>query len=377
VDLDADGLMNEDGPGGVDSDRNWPHFFDPLAPGAGLHALSEPETRGLAEFVTSTPNIAAAIVFGRNDNIVRVPKGKDRGPEGQSYRDLHPNDVELYEALSVKFRESTGLEDSAGGNPSGALYAWLYSQQGLPTIATSVWWPLTRPKPQPTSAPDGAPASAPSSASSPSSRPVESKGRPPLKDAIAIFSPESRVESSETLKRWLEYADECGTPVEPWIAFQHPALGEVELGGLPPYLALAAPPDELAQLAAGQAKFIEYLSERLPRPALLEDSIQDLGGGVWQIELRLVNEGEMPTSIAAARHAELGGFAIRPQLPPERVLGGRMLERVPFLHAGADATLRWLVRGQPGDEIVFRTVHRVWGTSELRLALRARDGASK
>lgn len=167
-DDDGDGLIDEDGPGGVDLDRNWPHFFEPGVPAAGPHALSEPETRALAEFVLARPNIRAALVYGRNDNLVNVPKGQARGPSGRDYRDLHPDDVPLYEKLGEKYKAISGYKTLAGAKPEGALYAWLYSQQGLPTFAITPWWPLDAAASQPaTSEPTSQTSSQPADGAEP------------------------------------------------------------------------------------------------------------------------------------------------------------------------------------------------------------------
>lgn len=169
LDDDGDGAINEDEPGGVDLDRNFPHFFESGVAAAGIHQVCEPETRALAEFVITNPHIAAAFVYGRDDNLLSVPKGQARGPEGRSYRDLHPEDIKVYEFLAERFKEKTGLKGAGGCRPEGALYAWLYSQQAIPTFAINPWWP---PEGKPASQPAGDAATQPSSAaaSGPASR---------------------------------------------------------------------------------------------------------------------------------------------------------------------------------------------------------------
>lgn len=137
IDDDSDGQINEDGPGGVDDDRNWPHFFEPGNAECGNHPLSELETRGLADYVLAHRNIAAAIVLGRNDNIVNVQKGQARGPSGRDYKELHPDDVKFYEVVSEKYKEITGIKTVPAGRVEGALYAWLYSQEGIATFAVN------------------------------------------------------------------------------------------------------------------------------------------------------------------------------------------------------------------------------------------------
>ncbi|MCH7872194.1 MAG: hypothetical protein IID33_10895, partial [Planctomycetes bacterium] len=138
IDDDSDGAINEDPPGGVDHDRNWPHLFESGTLEAGVHQLSEPENRALIDYIDQHSNIVAAIVYGRHDNIVKPPKGKERGPAGQAYKDLHPDDAKQYEFISKKYKKITGLEGSAGSKPAGAFYSWLYAQRGVTTFATSL-----------------------------------------------------------------------------------------------------------------------------------------------------------------------------------------------------------------------------------------------
>src|SRR5262245_5791175 len=63
-DNDGDKRWNEDGPGGVNFNRNFPYGFKFFAAGSGRHQISETETRALADFVVAHPNIAAAFTFG-------------------------------------------------------------------------------------------------------------------------------------------------------------------------------------------------------------------------------------------------------------------------------------------------------------------------
>ena len=49
VDSDGDGFINEDGPGGVDLDRNFPHQYPAYTPGAG-RSMNLPGVR-----ITSRP----------------------------------------------------------------------------------------------------------------------------------------------------------------------------------------------------------------------------------------------------------------------------------------------------------------------------------
>ena len=52
IDNDRDELYNEDGPGGFNINRNFPHNFGYKTKGLGVYAASETETRALIDFLT-------------------------------------------------------------------------------------------------------------------------------------------------------------------------------------------------------------------------------------------------------------------------------------------------------------------------------------
>ena len=458
IDDDGDGEINEDGPGGVDDDRNWPHLFEAGVKAAGIHQLCEPENRALAQFVVDRPNITAAITYGRHDNIVTVPKGQERGPAKRAYRDLHPDDVKLYEHISEKYKQATGLSESPGCRADGAFYSWIYAQRGVLSFATSLWWPLERedkekPSTQPTTQPTTQPRSGPrgrrtrpvpdestaeTAAEQSDARPEldretimarfreEFGGRQPTpEEARAFFqrmrggrtevrtetragppeasrgerrmgrgrgerrfgrgAPEARpakpaaealaqhVESTEVNQRWLKYSDErrSGEGFVQWTPFDHPTLGKVEIGGFAPYFKTTPPADRLDEIADKQVAFLVELAKLAAAPRFADPEVKDLGGGIWQVEPTLVNDGYLPTHPAIARHIRMPGFAIRPLAEKERLIGGRPQERADNLPgSGGTASWKWLIRGETGETLTFRAFNRVYGELKATIVLR-------
>jgi len=70
IDNDGDGFYNEDGPGGVDINRNFMHQYPYFAPDAGRYMVSETETRALLDYVLKHRNIASILTFGESDNLI-------------------------------------------------------------------------------------------------------------------------------------------------------------------------------------------------------------------------------------------------------------------------------------------------------------------
>ncbi|RUL82965.1 M14 family zinc carboxypeptidase [Tautonia sociabilis] len=74
TDEDGDGEENEDPPGGVNLNRNWPHSWTELTDRAGYSPASEPEVFGLIQFCYDHPEIAIVWTFTLHDSLLDEPK---------------------------------------------------------------------------------------------------------------------------------------------------------------------------------------------------------------------------------------------------------------------------------------------------------------
>ncbi|MEO8478859.1 MAG: M14 family metallopeptidase, partial [Gemmatimonadota bacterium] len=94
IDNDGDGLINEDGIGGYDPNRNWPWRWQPqyVQGGADFYPTSLPETQAVVDFVTAHPNIAGAQSFHNNGGMIL------RGP-GSPQDEYRPQDVRVFDEL--------------------------------------------------------------------------------------------------------------------------------------------------------------------------------------------------------------------------------------------------------------------------------------
>ena len=201
-DSDGDGFLNEDGPGGVDLDRNFQHAYPYWERDAGPYMVSEPETRALMDFVVAHRNIGAILTFGHSDNLVTPPDNRgnladarmldlpefamasyselwEQGiftfdqPTGgfggffgggggggslpqlrgaQPGRDNDPGagqrpettvnaaDRTYFESVSETYREITGITQLATNREAeGAFFQFGYYQYGVPSFSTQGW----------------------------------------------------------------------------------------------------------------------------------------------------------------------------------------------------------------------------------------------
>lgn len=79
IDNDGDGLINEDPPGGINVNRNFPHLFRDFTATGGAWPGSTPEVYGMFEFVFSRPEIAMTFSLGETNFSIQPPRGGRQG----------------------------------------------------------------------------------------------------------------------------------------------------------------------------------------------------------------------------------------------------------------------------------------------------------
>ena len=310
LDADADGLMSEDGPGGVDLDRNFPHRYPESARDAGPYQLSEPESLGIAKFVRDHPEIATAIVFGRHDTLAHFPDTKDKDSTGRTPMVYHEDDHALYREFGKLWKDSTKIEKSDTADLAGSLVIWLADHRGITAVAANGWARPELPK-----LPEGTPA------------PAET--------------------GDGEQAAWLAVSDRMygGRGFIAWKTFDHPKLGPVEIGGFAPFFRESPTAVQASAIADKSAQFVLAAMAKRPEITVSDVVVTALADGLARIEMRVTNKGTMPSISAMGRiDGVLPPIVVRLALKPDQVLSGRPVEKIERLAAGASVDYQWIVR---------------------------------
>jgi hypothetical protein len=278
VDDDGDGRRDEDGIGGLDLNRNFPRNWEPqhLQGGAGDFPLSEPETYAAVRFIHDHPNITG-IVHGHTSGgfVYRLPSA--------SAPSLFPqDDLDQIIHLGEEYTRTTGrpVQPSAT-HPTehryGTLISWGFWDQGV-----IGWVPEYSPGPE---------------------------------MWVTDYDGDGELSEEEELR----YNDEelGGRYFSDWTPVEHPELGEVEVGGWHTKFWGQNPPAEhLEEETAPQLPWILYLAEQAP--TLVWDGVRTtaVGGGEYEVEATVRNDGFLPTSITGrgAVGAERGDGSIEDRI---------------------------------------------------------------
>ncbi len=163
--------------------------------------------------------------------------------------------------------------------------------------------------------------------------------------------------------RWLE-----GKGFTPWKSYSHPTLGEVEIGGFTPFSDNTPPVSMVDSLLDLQLPFVSELVKKLPRLAITEVKATDKGGGIFQVEAWVTNEGFLPYPTAMGKRNRAPAPAIL-VLDGEgtEILSGK--KRTPLNDLGGMKSARyvWLVRSAKKGTLTLRLESKQAGNDSERI----------
>ena len=312
LDNDGDGLINEDSfRTRFLSNRNYPGNWRPqtIQGGGGRYPLEETITRAEVDFMADHPNIAIYVQHHCCGRVILRPPTTRTDSDFENKRDL-----ELYRIVSARSLEFSGWDLAT------SVYDWNFPPGTGNKKATQVY----RDK-------DGEIRNAPRGMYPEESRSEFSADFCPCEDEsqfdrgyyawgssmetayelFGIFSmgdehwnmPDYDQDGSVSEEERFRWNDEEmeGKMFIPWHPFDHPTLGEVEIGGW--RRQKVSPPEGeliLKECEMGN-NFTIYLAGLAPRITIGEAKITDKKGGVFQVDLTVKNNGFLPTSTEQAQ----------------------------------------------------------------------------
>lgn len=236
------------------------------------------------------------------------------------------NDVPYWEKISEEYNDfikEAGFDGKRLSQPTfsnGSLEEWAYYQFGVPTYAIDFWTVPEAKKEEPKENDSTLTADDIEKMSNEDFIALgEDKINELLKSvgAPAGFTAERVIKGIEAgrmdTKRMAKFmrenapADESGADKQDlallgfdpgafvsWTKYDHPTLGEVEIGGEIPYARLAPPPTMIDSLIDGQLPFVFTLTEKLPQINIGETKIEKVSSDVWRLTVWAENNGFLP-----------------------------------------------------------------------------------
>jgi hypothetical protein len=349
IDNDGDGRVNEDGIGGLDLHRNYPENWRPMPGrdltgrgytqgGAGEYPLSETETRAVFTFLLEHPNVSVGQTM--DTSVPMLLHGPSTSRMSES---MFPEDMKIYQYFDIEGKRITGYPNA------GDTY-WDYANAGRGDRnmrATAADMGLDFPR---------EPQGEPLFGHSPDfgylyygavwyGDELWNGGR--VKD----YDGDGRVTDLENLR----YIDEelGGRYFKPWTKFNHPTLGEVEIGGFNPKFWRQNPPVEiLEEWAKKEALFNLFLAQSLPQVKIASAGIKPVKkeADTFEITAVFTNEGFLPTALEMADRVKI----VRPDAASVRLPSGAELvgvqarQDIGHIKQSEKKEVRWKIKVKPG-----------------------------
>jgi len=175
-------------------------------------------------------------------------------------------------------------------------------------------------------------------------------------------------------KQYLEYLDSRSIEgfVE-WTSFNHPGLGDVEIGGFTPYEVSNPSSDEIVKLGPKHGEFAVYLTTLFAKVKIAKTEVINHGGGIFRITAEVENSGYLPTAL---QHG-VTSRAVKPTLvqlgvDPKQILSGS--SKMNFFQkldgSGKRQKYEWLIKGSSGDKIELLVVAQKAGSDTKTIVLK-------
>jgi len=324
TDNDDDGKFNEDGGGGVNFNRNFSYDYDEFGINAGLHPVSEPEVKAVADFLYDKFNVFVVLSFGPQDNLGQPMKN---GPKSQDGRiiSIMPSDEIINNLVSDKYHEITGLKGSpVPVKTPGNFMEWAYFHYGRYSFSSPGWW-----------------------------YPVDKDKNPEV--------------------AFLEYAEKNKIPdvFIPWKEINHPDYPgkKAETGGIKPFVMKNPPVDSVQSITEKHVDFIISVAAMHPELEFPEIKTENIGEDIFRIELKVHNKGVFATMAEIAENNTWIRIMRLTREPAKGqvIMSGRKVQRISRLTGGQSADFSWLIKGKGPVKISAGAVNTGFITSTIDL----------
>lgn len=362
--INYDGLHIElaDEKWGLDFNRNYPFgwFTEVRQPGAGKYPLSNPENKAVADFVLAHKNIGFVSTLHTTGGVLVYPPGTY--PEAKALK----KDMKLYKDVGKMAKKIMGYETvnifdgfltDIENYSSGAFDDWCYETQGIPAYTIELWNLFER-------------------AGADMSWPRKDKDEDVIEAEYAM------------VLKWIK--ENVGEDaIKPWTPFNHPQLGEVEIGGFNRKFIHQNPPCKyLLQEVEKTTQFMIENAYALPKIKFESAKAEPVGEGIYKLEAVLANTGYMPTYLTESAKRQKIDQPVQIIVEGAEVVEGKAVVSAGDLegisgvktfygyegittvkHQPQFKKYTWIIKGNPTDEVTLNACSQKAGKAEIKVKL--------
>ena len=173
-------------------------------------------------------------------------------------------------------------------------------------------------------------------------------------------------------KAMLEYSDQVlqGKGFVNWEKFDHPSLGEVEIGGFIPYLATTPPYEMTDSLLDLHIPWIFTLVDQLPDLKILETKLVSKGSGIYMLEVWIENNKFIPFPTAMGeRNSQPAPAIILLEAKEIELLEGYKRTSIKSVPGYGRVKKTWLIKADRKEDLTIKLESQAAGNDIKKIKI--------
>ena len=308
---------------------------------------------------------------------------------------INRSDLKFYEKISdeyKKFLKKNGVptERDVKSPSDGSFEEWVYFQYGVPCFTTDIW-SVPKQKKKSSGVLDKLEKMSKEEFLKLPKEEVEKMlkemGAPSMMTAERVISavksgmitPKRMAEMAKKMQKpsaegreadilaWIDKSLN-GKGFIPWKKFNHPTLGEVEIGGFVPYIQTAPPLKLVEKNLKADENFALELAKKLPKLTIRKVKIQKLDKNIYMIKVWVGNEGFLPTSLMhGITNRQVPAVFV--EISGGKILYGKKRNRTSKIDGFGTRKFSWVIMGKKGAKITITAFHAKSGKATRTIVL--------
>ncbi len=368
-DNDQDEKIDEDAPGGVNFNRNFPYQYTFFNPDAGMYQLCEKEPRALADFILTHPNIGIVVTFSSQGSLLKTPESGDSPGNRKPQTKLRKEDAKIYDYLGEQYREQIGLTKEVDSpQVKGSFADWVYFHQGRLSLTTPIWNPdialALKKEDKDSEKKESEKEELEDKNSDNDSDKEKETGKEKTEEKKK--EEEKRSETDLEFLKWLD--KNAPDYFLPWQEIKHPDYPgqKAEIGGFTPFAKIIPPQKMLDDLTDKNAKYLVWLAQKLPRIKIHDIELNPLGAGVYEMLVKITNNGYLPTVLThGIRTNQVHETRVEINIPKDKILSGKAMFKIdPLAGSGGDQQKRVVFQASKNQKITVKVISALAGRDQ-------------
>ena len=150
-----------------------------------------------------------------------------------------------------------------------------------------------------------------------------------------------------------------------WTPFQHPTLGEVEIGGEVPFVNNTPPVEKIESLLKGQVPWVFEIRQKMARIKVGKTEVKPMGSSVYQVKVWVENTGYLPYPTAMGkRNKRVLPVVVTLEGDGFKIVDGKKRSLIQSIAGNKAASVTWIVHAEKPTKLTVKVqTEMAWSDS--------------